>query len=298
MKIAFIGLGRMGHHMARHLIGAGNSVTVYDVRPEAVEVLTELGAQTATSAGAAAQGAEVVMTSLPGPAEVTAVWQGEDGLLASMDRGAVGIDLSTIGPNTARAVAAEAEKRSVRFMDCPVSGGVVGAENATLCLMAGGDRSAFNDALPALEAIGDPAKIYYCGDAGSGSICKLVNNLISLTTNAVVAEAFTLGIKAGADANTLHRVVSGSTGNSVVVSQWKSSVLKRDFAPGFMVSLAVKDLRLAHELAAQVGVPLPITAAAKSRFDLALQEGLGAETAAAVAKLQERDAGVEVDGRG
>jgi 3-hydroxyisobutyrate dehydrogenase-like beta-hydroxyacid dehydrogenase len=163
--------------------------------------------------------------------------------------------------------------------------------------MAGGDKSAFDEALPALEAIGDPVKIYHCGDAGSGSICKLVNNLVSLSTNAVLAEAFTLGVKAGADINTLHRVVSGSTGNSVVAQQWKDSVLKRDFKPGFMVSLAAKDLRLAHELAAQIGVPLPVTSAAKERFDMAVREGWGEETAAAIARLQERDAGVVVDGR-
>lgn len=297
MNIGFVGLGRMGSHMARNLVQAGHSVTVHDIRPEAIEVLAELGATAVNAPAGVATGADVVFTSLPGPAEVKEVWQGEQGLLAAMNHGAVGIDLSTIDPDTARLVAKEAALKGVGFLDCPVSGGVAGADRATLCLMAGGDRSAFDEALPALEAIGDPGKIYYCGDAGSGSICKLVNNLISLTTNVIVAEAFTLGVKAGADAATLHRVVSGSTGNSVVVQQWKDSVLKRNFEPGFMISLASKDLRLAHDLAERTGVPLPVTGAARERFENALLEGWGDEATPAVARLQEREANVVIEDR-
>jgi 3-hydroxyisobutyrate dehydrogenase len=287
----------MGRHMARRLVSAGHTVTVYDVRPEAIEALVELGGEAARVPGAVAAGAGIVFTSLPGPPEVSAVWTGDGGLLDSMGTGAVGIDLSTIGPDTARSVAAAAAARGVSFLDCPVSGGVAGAEAGTLCLMAGGERAAFDAVLPVLECIGDPDKIYYCGEAGSGTVCKLVNNLVSLSTNTVVAEAMTLGVKAGVDAEMLHRVLSGSTGNSVVVRQWASSVLTRNFEPGFMVSLAAKDLRLAHELAAQIGVPLPVTAAAREQFDRALVEGMGEEAAAAVAKLQERAAGVEIDGR-
>lgn len=287
----------MGAHMARNLVSEGHKVTVYDVRPEAIEVLVELGAEAASSPEAVAPGAEAVFTSLPGPPEVNAVWQGESGLLANMEPDAIGIDLSTVDPDTARQVAAEAAERGVRFMDCPVSGGVNGAEAGTLSLMAGGPRQTFDDALPALEAIGRADKIYHCGDVGSGSVVKLVNNLISQTTNTVISEAFTMGVKAGVDANTLIDVVQASSGGSATLAQWGDSVLKRNFEPGFMLALGAKDVRLAHELAASLDIPMPVTAAGKARIDRGVAEGLGAETSQAVVKMQENDAGIEVDGR-
>lgn len=197
MNIGFVGLGRMGSHMARNLVQAGHRVTVHDVRQDAVEVLVELGATASSSSSGVAEGAEFVFTSLPGPAEVMDVWGGEDGLLAHMTPGAIGIDLSTIGPDTARAIESEAAAKGRRFIDSPVSGGVKGAEAGTLSLMVGGSEDDFEEALVVLGAIGDPARIHRCGDIGAGSITKLVNNLISMTTNVVIAEAFTMGVKAG-----------------------------------------------------------------------------------------------------
>ena len=212
MNVGFVGLGRMGTHMAQNLVKAGHRVTVYDVRQEAIEILVELGATAASSSVCVADGAEFVFTSLPGPAEVTDVWLGDNGLLARMAPEAVGIDLSTIGPDTARAVEAEATIRGRRFIDSPVSGGVAGSEAGTLSLMIGGSASDFEEVIPVLAAIGDPDKIYHCGGIGAGSVTKLVNNLIGMTTNVVIAEAFTMGVKAGVDAQTLFDVVSVSSG--------------------------------------------------------------------------------------
>jgi 3-hydroxyisobutyrate dehydrogenase len=296
MDVGFVGLGRMGMHMARNLVRAGHTVTVYDVRPEAVEVLVELGAIAATSMPEVATGAEFVLTSLPGPAEVTSVWMGDDGLLAHLETGALGIDLSTVGPDTAIAIGEEARSCGVRFVDAPVSGGVGGAEAGTLSLMVGGSEDDFADALPILGAIGDWKNIYRCGDVGAGSVTKLVNNLISMTNNVVIAEAFSMGVKAGVDAQTLMDVVSVSSGNSTTLSQWRNSVLKRDFSPGFMLALGHKDARLAIELAEQLGVPVPVTTVAKDRLAAALAEGWGAEAASVIARLQERDAGVVIQG--
>jgi 2-hydroxymethylglutarate dehydrogenase len=296
MDVGFVGLGRMGMHMACNLVQAGHTVTVYDVRHEAVEILVELGAFAATSMPEVATGAEFVFTSLPGPAEVTSVWMGDDGLLAHLETDALGIDLSTVGPDTAIAIGEEARSRAVRFVDAPVSGGVGGAEAGTLSLMVGGTEEDFADALPVLSAIGDSKKIYRCGDVGAGSVTKLVNNLISMTNNVVIAEAFSMGVKAGVDAQTLMDVVSVSSGNSTTLSQWRTSVLKRDFSPGFMLALGHKDVRLAIELAEQLGVPVPVTTVAKDRLVAALAEGWGAEAASVVARLQERDAGVVIQG--
>jgi 3-hydroxyisobutyrate dehydrogenase-like beta-hydroxyacid dehydrogenase len=296
MNVGFVGLGRMGMHMARNLVQSGHRVTVYDVRPEAVEVLVELGAVAAVELASVTAGAEFVFTSLPGPSEVTSVWLGDDGLLAHLETGALGIDLSTVGPDTAIAIGEEARSREVRFVDAPVSGGVGGAEAGTLSMMVGGSEDDFVDALPVLSAIGDSQKIYRCGDVGAGSITKLVNNLISMTNNVVIAEAFSMGVKAGVDAQTLMDVVSVSSGNSTTLSQWRNSVLKRDFSPGFMLALGHKDARLAIELAEQLGVPMPVTSVAKDRLAAALDEGWGAEAASVIARLQERDAGVVIEG--
>lgn len=297
MKVGFVGLGRMGAHMARNLVQAGHDVTVFDVRPEAVEVLVELGATAATSASGVTTGVEFVFTSLPGPAEVTAIWQGDDGLLAHMESGAIGIDLSTVGADTSRAVEAEARSRGKRYMDAPVSGGVGGADAGTLSLMIGGAEVDFEEAFPVLSAIGDPDKIYRCGDIGAGSVTKLVNNLIGMTNNVVIAEAFSMGVKAGVDANTLFDVVSSSSGNSATLAQWKDSVLKRNFSPGFMLALGHKDSRLALELADQLGIPMPVTSVARDRLAAALAEGWGEEAVAVVARLQEREADTVIDGR-
>lgn len=297
MKVGFVGLGRMGAHMARNLVQAGHDVTVYDVRPEAVEVLVELGAIGATSATGVTPGSEFVFTSLPGPSEVTGTWQGDDGLLAHLESGAIGIDLSTVGADTSCAVEAEARSRGKRYMDAPVSGGVGGAEAGSLSLMIGGTEDDFEEAFPVLSAIGDPDKVYRCGDIGAGSVTKLVNNLIGMTTNVVIAEAFSMGVKAGVNAGTLLDVVTASSGDSATLAQWKDSVLQRDFTPGFMLALGHKDARLAIELAEQLDIPMPVTTVAKDRLAAALAEGWGEEAVAVVARLQEQESGTVIDGR-
>ncbi len=297
MRVGFVGLGRMGAHMARNLLAAGHDLTVYDVRPEAVEALVELGATAASSVTGVADGAEFVFTSLPGPDEVTGIWQGEEGLLANMRSSALAIDLSTVGADTSRSVEAEARNRGVRYMDAPVSGGVGGAEAGTLSLMVGGIESDFEEAFPVLSAIGDPDKIYLCGEVGAGSVTKLVNNLIGMTANVVLAEAFSMGVKAGVDASVLFEVVSASSGASATLAQWKTSVLQRNFEPGFMLALGHKDSRLALELAEQLDIPMPVTTQARDRLAAALAEGWGEEAVPVVARLQEREAGVVIDGR-
>ena len=162
--------------------------------------------------------------------------------------------------------------------------------------MIGGSEEDFEEAFPVLAAIGDPDKIYRCGDIGAGSVTKLVNNLIGMTTNVVIAEAFSMGVKAGVDAGTLFNVVTASSGNSATLAQWEDSVLQRDFTPGFMLSLGHKDARLALELAEQLGIPMPVTTVGKERLAAALEEGWGDEAVAVVARLQEREAEIVIDG--
>src|ERR1700687_4018421 len=169
MQVGFIGLGHMGQHMARHVAEAGHHVAAFDLRPEAVAELTRTpGARRAASVAGAAQGAEVVFTSLPGPPEVEAVATSPDGLLESMRSGAVYVDLSSNSPALVRRLSAAFAERGIAMLDAPVAGGVEGARAATLSVMVGGDRSTFDRVQSVLKAIG--TKVFYCGPSGNGSI--------------------------------------------------------------------------------------------------------------------------------
>ncbi len=294
MKIGFIGLGRMGGHMARNVQLSGeHEMRVFDLSRDAMEALVEDGAFAAASPREAATGADIVFTSLPGPSDVLEVALGEAGVLDSLEPGSVYVDLSTVSPQTLQTVA-ESAARGVQVLDCPVSGGVAGAEAGNLCLMAGGDRETFDRIKPVLDLIGEPEKVLHCGDVGAGSVCKLVNNLVGLSTGVVLGEAFTMGLAAKVDPGILYQVVMGSSGASAALAQWDKSVLAGNFEPGFALSLGAKDVRLATDLARSLGIPMEMANLADQKYTEALRAGLGPEASAAVVKLQERRTGVEI----
>ena len=294
MRIGFIGLGRIGLPMAKHVLEGGHEMRVFDLHREAAQPLLDAGATWADSPRDAASGAEVVFTSLPGPPDVLEAALGESGVLQGMASGGVYADLSTISPETIERIAHAAQASGIDVLDCPVSGGVQGAEEGTLCLMAGGDAEAFARVRPVLELIGDPEKVIHCGPLGSGSVCKIVNNLIGLSTGVMLSEAFTLGMRAGVDAQTLFEVVSRSTGNSTSLQGWPDTVLARDFEPGFRLALGAKDVRLATDLGRQLGVPMELSNLVDQQYTDALRRGLGPLSSAAVVTLQEERAGVEI----
>src|SRR5205823_1635904 len=194
MRVAFIGVGTMGGPMALNLIKAGHDLVVNDVRREAAEPQLAQGARWANSAAEAAQGAELILSSLPGPRQVEEVALGEGGILQGAARGAVYADLSTSSPTLIRRIHGEFAEHGVHVMDAPVSGGTRGAEQATLQVMVGGDEAIYERIRPALLAIGD--KVSYIGDIGSGEIAKLCHNTMSFCANVALAEVFTLGVKA------------------------------------------------------------------------------------------------------
>src|SRR5262245_50099211 len=178
MRIGFIGLGMMGHHMVANLQKAGHDVVVNDIRREAGEEALSRGARWAETPADAARQSEIVMTSLPGPKEVQHVALGENGIMAGAPAGTIYVDLSTSSPTLIRRIHAVLGERGVRVADAPVSGGVVGAEDASLQIMVGGDADLFEEIRPALRAIGD--KITYIGEVGAGEVAKLVHNQIAL----------------------------------------------------------------------------------------------------------------------
>jgi 3-hydroxyisobutyrate dehydrogenase len=291
MQVGFIGTGNIGNPMARSLIRAGHALVVHDLRESACANLIELGATWAESPAAVAAQVEVVFTSLPGPVEVERVLTADNGILAGARRGTVYFDLSSNSPSVARRLAETAARHGVTYLDAPVSGGVVGAENATLSVMVGGDRATFETYRPLLEAIGK--NIFHLGDVGSGCVAKLVNNLIGLAAMHLINEALVAGVKAGLDARTLYEVMNVST-----ASRWVQGVprlLERRFdeAP-FTLALAAKDVGLAVTMGRELGVPMPASAATEQALLAAVAAGLGKKAMNASLLHLEGQAGIEV----
>ena len=295
MKIGFIGLGNMGGPMALNLLKAGHSLTVYDVRREAAEPQLAAGARWAESPAAAAADCEVVMTSLPGPKEIEEVALGEGGIMSGLARGAIYADLSTNSPAVIRRLNAAFKAKGIEVLDAPVSGGIPGARNATLAVMVGGDRAAFDQIKPALDAIGD--KVSYIGASGAGSVAKLVHNMIAICSTQLLAEAFTMGVKAGVAPEALLKVVQdGAYGQGMLLAgTMPKMVFRGNFdRVTFALKLARKDLGLATEVGRELNVPMPLASLVEQDFLAALANGLGEKDSTAAVTVQENRAGVKI----
>ncbi|MSP01405.1 MAG: 3-hydroxyisobutyrate dehydrogenase [Acetobacteraceae bacterium] len=277
--IGFIGLGNMGAPMAANLIKAGHIVTGYDLVPAALEALTKAGGKTAASAAEAAKGATIVITMLPEGRHVRDVWLNQGGLIEAVTAAKpLLIDCSTIDVDSARAVTAAAEAAGLAMLDAPVSGGTIGAHNATLTFMAGGSAEAFAAAKPVLQAMGK--NIVHCGGPGSGQAVKICNNMMAAINIVGVSEGFLLARKLGLDPRILYDVCSTATASSWALNTYcpepgpaPAAPSNRDYAPGFMTKLMVKDVRLSQAAAAASGVPTPLAAAALALYEQAMDAG-------------------------
>jgi 3-hydroxyisobutyrate dehydrogenase-like beta-hydroxyacid dehydrogenase len=295
MRIGFIGLGNMGGPMALNLIKAGHALTVHDVRREAAEPHLAAGARWADSPAAVAAECELVMTSLPGPKEIDEVALGEGGIIGRIARGTIYADLSTNSPAAIRRLHAAFKEKGVEVLDTPVSGGVPGARNATLAVMVGGDRAAFEKIKPALDAIGD--KVSYIGESGAGSVAKLVHNMIAICSTQLLAEAFTMGVKAGVAPEALLKVVQdGAYGQGMLLTgTMPKMVFRGNFdRVTFALKLARKDLGLATEVGRELNVPMPLANLVEQDFLAALAHGLGDKDSTAAVTIQEDRAGVKI----
>ncbi len=296
MRIGFIGLGMMGSHMVANLQKAGHELVVHDVRRETAEPALKRGARWAETPADAARQSEIVMTSLPGPKEVEQVVLGENGVIHGVQPGSFYVDVSTSSPTLIRRIYAVLKERGVNVADAPVSGGVIGAEEASLQIMVGADRDVFEQIRPALLGIGD--KIAYIGEVGAGAVAKLVHNQIALVVQQVVAEALTLGTKAGiAPEKLLEAIRGGAYGrsNGSVGSGMENIILKGGWdSPRFALALARKDLGLATDLASEFGVPMLLAAVAEQNLIECLNRGWGGKDMTAAWALQEDRAHVEV----
>ena len=262
MRVAFLGLGRMGLPMAKNLAAAGHDVVGFDVFGGAVQAALEAGLEVAESALDATSGADVVITMFQSGAQVIEAYRGlagKPGLLGVARPGTLFIDSSTIAVDEARAAHSLAEAAGHRAIDAPVSGGVVGAENATLAFMVGGSVADVESARPLLEAMG--SRIVHCGAAGLGQAAKVCNNMILAISQIAVAEAFVLGERLGLTHDALFDVASHASGqcwalttNCPVPGPVPTSPANRDFQPGFAGALMNKDLGLAEQAMDLTGV--------------------------------------------
>lgn len=289
-RLGFVGVGAMGGRMAPHLLRAGHEVGVVDVSEEAVERAVSHGAFRASGPAELAATCEIVFTSLPTGAEVNDVYMGEGGLMEAVGEGGLLIDLSTVAPETSRALAGEAASRGARAIDAPVSGGVMGAEAASLTIMVGGPQEAFDAARPVLALLGK--KVIHVGDHGAGQVAKLCNNLIAGVTMVAAAEAFAMGGASGVDPKILHEAIRASSGGGWVMEKdppypglVDDAPSSKGFEAGFTVDLMLKDMSLAVSTLMSLGLPCPAGSAANQVYRMASRDGLGRLDFAAVSML-------------
>ncbi len=264
MRLGVIGLGIMGAPMARNLLRAGHTVTVHSRTRPRVDALVADGAVAADSPAAVAAASEALVTMLPDTPDVEAVLTGPGGVLTGAAPGLLAIDMSTIAPDAACALAARAAAAGVTLLDAPVSGGEQGAIAGTLSIMVGGDAAGFARAAPIFAALGK--RVTYMGGPGQGQMTKLVNQVVGAATLAAVAEGVVLATRAGLDPAAMVQALEGGAAASWMLREQAPRMQRRDFAPGFMVRLQQKDLRLALAAAARLGVPLPTTALVHQLF--------------------------------
>lgn len=288
----FIGLGNMGAPMAERLIDAGNTLTIFDIRAEAMAPLLAKGATVAASPAAVASAAETVFASLPTPEVVRAVALGTDGV-ASGNRVSTFVDLSTTGATVAKEIAAGLAAQEIVAIDAPVSGGVNGAKAGTLSIMLAGPRALCDALAPALSVIG---KVFWMGAApGLGQTMKLCNNMLAAANFAITSEALCMGVKAGLDAAQMIDVINAASGkNSATQGAFPRAVLDRSFNLGFATGLMHKDVRLFLDEANAQGVPVWVNAAVAQMWRLAASELGNDSDFSRLVTCVEEWAGVEV----
>ncbi len=293
--VGFIGVGNMGGPMARNLLNAGHSVKVHDLSSEAVNFLTQAGAEDAGSIPGAASGVEFLVTMLPTGVETRDVYLANEAIQAA-DQDTILIDSSTIDVGTARDVHEVAAAAGRRMLDAPVSGGTIGAEAGTLTFMCGGDAAVFEEAKAVLGSMG--RNLVHCGGPGMGQAAKICNNMVAGITIQAVAETFTMGEKLGLDRDTLFNVLTTSTGDSwglrnmcPVPGPVPTSPANRDYKPGFAAALMLKDLRLSQAAAQLAGVSTPLGATATATYALHVANGGGHLDTSSIIKLIQGEEG-------
>ncbi len=286
MKIGFIGLGIMGEPMALNLLKAGFPLTVYNRTARRMEKLLAAGAAGAASPGEVAAASELVITIVTDSPDVEEVVLGDRGILSGLRPGSVVVDMSTISPAVTRSLAAAIEAHGSEMLDAPVSGGDIGAIAGTLAIMVGGKEEVFERALPVLQAMGK--SVTRVGGHGMGQTVKLCNQILGAVTNLAVCEAVEFARKAGVDPLVMIEAVKGGAAGSWQLANLGPRMTADNFAPGFMIDLQQKDLRLALEAAREMQLPAPALALVHQLFTGCQAHGEGREGTQALVKSLRR----------
>ena len=293
MRLGYIGVGNMGRPMVMNLLKAHHQVAIYDIRPEPLEELAKRGALVNRKLSEIPLHAEVIFLSLPSHIIVEEVMLGADGVLSTLEKGQIVVDMSTSLPSVSRKIAEKVKAVGGDFLDAPVNGGIQGATEGTLTIMVGGETRVLKKVRGLLEVVGK--KIFHIGPHGSGNIMKLVNNLISATNTACFIEGLIFGTKAGISPATIYKVITSSKGgNSDAFQNKVPRILDRNFQPTFALDLAYKDLSLAGMLAQELKTPVFLGSVAKQLFEMARTKGFGSEDNIALVKVLEELSSVKV----
>jgi len=273
--IGFIGLGLMGKPMAKNLLKRGFQVVVHSRSRGPVDELVAEGAEAADGPAEVARRARCIITMVPDSPDVVAVLEGPNGVFSALQADTLLIDTSTIAPAVARRLAARAAELGATMLDAPVSGGEIGAINAALSIMVGGEAAAFDRARPVLEAMGNPERIIHIGPSGSGQLCKVCNQMVIAGTLAAVSEAIALARKAGVDAGLVRSALLGGFASSRVLEVHGERILKSNYVPGFRTRLFAKDLRIAADTLNEYAMPAPVSAAVQQLVTAMMAAGRG-----------------------
>jgi 2-hydroxy-3-oxopropionate reductase len=294
-KLGFIGLGIMGKPMAGHLLEAGHTVHVYDVRQESVQELAARGAIASKSSKEVAQKSEITFIMVPDTPDVEAVLFGKDGVAEGVKPGSIVVDMSSISPIATKGFAKKLASMGVKMLDAPVSGGQVGAEKATLSIMVGGAPEVFEQIKPYFQIMGK--NIVLIGTNGDGQTCKVANQMVVAMTIEAVSEALLFAAKAGADPRKVREALLGGFAQSRILELHGERMIQRTFAPGFRIRLHQKDLNLALQGARELGLSLPNTAQALQLFNAVAANGGADLDHSAMVQALEKLANYKVSGQ-
>lgn len=294
MKVAFIGVGKIGRPMAQQIAAAGFDLTVHDLSQDYAAPLLDAGARWAGSPREAAEGADVVCTCVQGPPQMEQAVLGEDGVAAGIRPGAIYVDHTTNSPALVRHVHDEMKARGVDMLDGPVSGGMEGAQTRDLTVLVGGDARVLERCRPVLDAMAK--NVVHVGPIGAGCVCKIAHNCATFVRSMALVECLTLGVKAGVEpAVLLDAFGRGALGTNLDLNvRLPATLFSGNFEPRFTLTTAFKDITLATELAEEIGVPVQLAEACRAQMREALQRGLGDLDSSIALTLQEERAGVQV----
>ena len=291
LKIGFVGLGIMGAPMAGHLINAGHQLFVYTLG-KIPEVIASSSATQCTSARGVAERADIIILMVPDTPDVEAALFADKGVAGGLSQGKVVVDMSSISPVETKEFARKIEALGCDYLDAPVSGGDVGARNATLSIMCGGKPEVFERVKPVLESMGK--NITLVGGSGDGQTCKVANQIVVALTINAVAEGLLFAARAGADASKVRQALMGGLATSRILDILGERMIKRTFDPGFRVALHQKDLNLALGAAKQLGLALPATASAQQLFSVCVANGGAAWDHSGMVRALEKMANFEI----